>query len=397
MRAARLQTNDLGRADHFFATLLSKENVKEAEKASAVEASKPPQTNGGSLSLRTDAKNRFSDPPAPPPQQPLPEKPDVTRSSPSDPCPPPLKRGNTERSRSGTSTSPTSEESTSQIVSLVEELASARKEIDSQSARMRDLEEMLQKERRARELAEELAKQLEQQSSHAMINGNGEGSSEGSIIEEAFEPPADKAETNPTARGRRAKSPLPNSEPRTNETIQPSSPTSKAVDTKSISTYTSLLEQRMETMLVEMQQLREHLESFKKRAETAESDRDLDRKTLAEMVEKIRSDEPARRSSSTERARSPATSLTPNLSSSSSGVLTNALDPLLQKTGLANGNSSARKIESGRMAAGALSIPPAGQNRSLYHTTPYASMLGVVLIGMGLMAYLNAWQPPKTD
>jgi hypothetical protein len=396
MRAARLQTNDLGRADHFFGTLLSKENVKEAEKASAVEAFKPPQTNGGSLSLRTDAKNRFSDPPAPPPQQPLPEKPDVTRSSPSDSCPPPLKRGNTERSRSGTSISPTGEESTSQIVSLVEALASARKEIDSQSARMRDLEEMLQKERRARELAEELAKQLEQQSSHAKINGNGEGSSEGLIIEEAFEPPADKAE-NPTARGRRAKSPLPNSGPRTNETIQPSSPTSKAVDTKSISTYTSLLEQRMETMLVEMQQLREHMESFKKRAETAEADRDLDRKTLAEMVEKIRSDEPARRSSSTERARSPAASLTQNLSSSSSGVLSNALDPLLQKTGLANGNSSARKTESGRMAAGTLSIPPAGQNHSLYHTTPYASMLGVVLIGMGLMAYLNAWQPPKTD
>jgi len=29
----------------------------------------------------------------------------------------------------------------------------------------------------------------------------------------------------------------------------------------------------------------------------------------------------------------------------------------------------------------------------LIHTLPYASMIGVVILGMGLMAYLNGWQP----
>ena len=221
MRAARLQTNDLGRADNFFGALLSKESIKDAEKPQASESFKSPQSNGGSISVRSDAKNRFSDPPAPPPQQPLPEKPDVTRSSPSDPSPPSLKRGTTERARSGTGLSPTSEESSSQILTLVEALASAKKEIDSQSARMRDLEEMLQKERQARELAEELAKQLELQSSLSKANGHGESSTDGSILNDTFEPPSDKVESAPISLVRRAKSPLHIAESLKKSDLQP--------------------------------------------------------------------------------------------------------------------------------------------------------------------------------
>jgi hypothetical protein len=396
MRAARLQTSDLGRADLFFGALLSKENVKDAEKLPAIEAFKP-QINGGSLSLKTDAKSRFSDPPAPPPQQPLPEKPDVTRSSPSDPSPPPLKRANTERPRSATSSSPTSEESTSQILSLVEALASAKKEINSQSARMRDLEAMLQKERQARELAEQLAKQLEQQSSHASINRRDESSAQDSTMEEAFQPPSDKIQSNPTVRGQRAKSPILNYEFPAKNDPEPNTSTSKAVDTGAISTSTSLLEQRMETMLIEMQQLKEHLESFKKRAETAEAERDVNRKTLAEMVEKIRSKELARESSSAERAPLPAGDMAQNLPDNSSGTLNDVLDILLEKSGPANENIVAEKAKAIKLAAGTLAVPPGAQDDRLYHATPYASMLGVVLIGMGLMAYLNGWQSSKVD
>jgi hypothetical protein len=152
----------------------------------------------------------------------------------------------------------------------------------------------------------------------------------------------------------------------------------------------------METMLIEMQQLRENMETFKKRAETAEAERDRHRKTLAEMVEKIRSEESARRSSSTERAPSPSGGLDKAQPGRSSGALGDTFGPL-QKAGLANGNTSARNVEAARMAAGTLSMPPGVQDQRLYHATPYASMLGVVLIGMGLMAYLNGWQPPKSD
>ena len=397
MRAARLQTNDLGRADHFFGALLSKDSVKDSEKPQAAELFKSPQINGGSISLRSDAKNRFSEPPAPPPQQPLPEKPDVARSSPSDPSPPSLKKTSIERARSGTSVSPTSDESTSQIVSLVEALASAKREIDFQSARMRDLEDMLQKERQARELAEELAKQLEQQSSLAKVNGHGESRAEVSMLEDSFEPPSDQAECTPTSRVQRTKSPSRNAESPKKSELQSSTSTDISVDLEPIGTSTTLFEQRMETMLIEMQQLRENMESFKERAETAEAERDQDRKSLAEMVEKIRSEESARRSSSTERASSPGDGLSEDQVSRKAGALSDTLGPLLQRTFLANDNTSIKKVEVGRITAGTLSMPSATQDPRLYHATPYASMLGVVLIGMGLMAYLNGWHPPKSD
>lgn len=372
MRTARLQTSDLGRADHFFGALLSKENVKDAEKAPLVEPARGPQVNGGSLAFR-DAKPRFSDPPAPPPQQPLPEKPDVARSHGFDPSSPSsLKRTNTERPRSVPSVSPIRQEPTSQIVSLVEALATAKKEIDTQSARMRDLEEMLQKERQARELAEEVAKRFELQSSELKTNGHTKPISGGSVMEEAFEPPSESLETKDGQ----------NSE------------NSKTVDTKSISASTLLLEQRLETMLGEMQQMKEQMESFKQRAETAENDRDADRKTLAEMVEKIRSDESTRPLSSTERARSPLR----KTANGSSGAL-NTLGPMLQKAGLTNGSLVGSKGEADqvRLLAETLARPPDGRDPLLYQATPYASMLGVVLLGMGLMAYMNGWQPPKVD
>ncbi|KAF4624382.1 hypothetical protein G7Y89_g13789 [Cudoniella acicularis] len=375
MRIARLQTNDLGRADTFLGSLVTKDDIKEIDKQSALESIKLPQVNGGSLPFRTDAKPRFSDPPAPPPQQPLPEKPDVARTHNYEPSSPSLKRSNTERPRSVPNVSPVRQESPSQIITLVEALASAKKEIDTQSARMRDLEEMLQKERQARELAEELAKRLESQS-EVKINGHAKAG-EGSIIEEAFEPPSEPID-------------LKDEEPE--QTL----PEVKTVDPTAISDSTLLLEQRLESMLGDMQQLREQMESFKRRAETAESERDANQKTLAEMVEKIRSEEAARRSSSTERARSPSKGL-PSLDLANGQVEElNSAAETLEKAGLANGHAVDSK-EPGRSAVSTLSRPPGIHDPLLYHATPYASMFGVVIIGMGIMAYLNGWQPPKVD
>jgi hypothetical protein len=382
MRAARLQTSDLGRTETFFGSLLSKEDIKQNDKAPVIEVPKAPQVNGNSLPFRTDAKPRFSDPPAPPPQQPLPEKPDVARAHSFEPSSPSLKRTNTERPRSVPNASPVRQEPTSQIINLVEALASAKKEIDLQSARMRDLEEMLQKERQARELAEEAAKRLELLQSEAKANGDVKSSDEGSIVEEAFEPPAEAIEKN-------------------GEDVSEPTTTDDHVDSKAVSESTLLLEKRLEAMLGDMQELRNQMESFKQRAETAESERDADRKTLAEMVEKIRSEESARRSSSTERAGSPTDGdlTAQRLLNGKHESLNAALGPLLQKDGLTNGSAvgSAEGSELGRSAVDTLSRSPSSHPPLLYNTTPYASMLGVVLIGMGVMAYLNGWQPPKVD
>ncbi|KAI9050397.1 hypothetical protein LZ554_005562 [Drepanopeziza brunnea f. sp. 'monogermtubi'] len=372
MREARLQTNELGRTDSFVGSLLSKEDIKEneREKAPLIEAPKLAQINGNSVSFRSDSKPRFSDPPAPPPQQPLPEKPDVARSQVLDPPVPGLKRTNTERPRSGSSASPVRQEPTSQIITLVEALATAKKEIDTQGARLRDLEEMLQKERQAREQAEEVAKRLESRSG-TMTNGERTANEEGSIEEEAFEPPSEPAESSED---------LPMERASTHDTVDPTA----------ISDSTLLLEKRLETMLQDMQQLRDQMDSFRLRAEVAESERDNDRKTLAEMVEKIRSDEMARRSLSTERARSASREL--SAESSQNGKLEVA-NLVAEKRSLPNGSITSDAKDPIKVVVSTLSRPP-GTPLS-HQATPYASMIGVVLLGMGVMAYLNGWQPPK--
>ncbi|RDL35928.1 Cytoplasm to vacuole targeting protein-like protein Vps64 [Venustampulla echinocandica] len=378
MRIARLQTHDLGRADNFLGSLVTKNSLKEIEKQSVGEPVKAPQVNGAVLPFRTDAKPRFSDPPAPPPQQPLPEKPDVTRPHTFEPSSPSLKRSNTERPRSVPNASPVRQESPSQIITLVEALASAKKEIDSQSARLQDLEETLQKERQARELAEELVKRLEAQSE---VKTEAKAH-EGSIIEEAFEPPTENSET----RG---------DEP------EKSAANGKVVDPNAISQSTLLLEKRLESMLGDMQELKDQMESFKQRAETAEAERDAGRTTLAEMVEEIRANEATRRSSSTERTRSLSTAdASPNHAlNGKSDEPRQSLGSLLRKDELVNRNIdlSPEKTEPGGSTINTLSRRPGGRDPLLYHATPYASMLGVVVIGMGIMAYLNGWQPPKVD
>jgi len=374
MRAARLQTADLSRADQFVGTLLSKDNPKENDKSMD---NKAPQVNGAPLSLRTDAKTRFSDPPAPPPQQPLPEKPDVVRHSFDPSSPSSLKRANTERPRSVQSGSPIRQESTNQIISLVQALASAKEEIDNQGARLRDLEDMLQKERQAREVAEEVAKRLESQTAQPTMNGHAESDDRVSILEEAFEPPLESASNN------------------TDEEL------SEQVDTKSISASTLLLEQRLEKMAIEMQQMKEHMESFKLRAEAAEAERDISRLSLAQMVEKIRSEEVVRRSISTERARSSTREPLIELNHLVNGDTEahNAPALVLEKSGMENGSAvcTAEDSKLGVPSTDTLPRPPGGHDPIVYHTTPYASMMGVVLIGMGLMAYLNGWQPPKVE
>ncbi len=376
MRTARLQTNDLGRTEQFFSTLLSKDDIKEAEKSNTNEAPRHTQVNGGSMSFKLDSKPRFSDPPAPPPQQPLPEKPDVTRSHGFDSGTPSLKRSTTERPRSVPNVPHERHESTSQIISLVEALATAKKEIDAQNARMRDLEDMLQKEREARETAETLAKRLEIESSSSKMNGFAKIGMEGSILEEAFEPPSENL-------------------PEKNELSQDTGDESPATAV-SVEASTTKLQERLDLMMAEMREMREHMESYRKRAETAEAERDSDRKTLAEMVEKIRSDEQARRLSSIERGRSLSkkaqTAAMPVLADGEEAI-SDTIPPStkanMQDDKAADDTIAADVLEN--PLAVALSRPP-GSDHLLYNSAPYASMLGVVLIGMSIMAYMNGWQ-----
>ncbi|KAJ3562091.1 hypothetical protein NPX13_g8696 [Xylaria arbuscula] len=350
MRNARLQSQDLGRTDHFVHALLGKEDVKDIDKADVPEPTKP-VVNGGAVSFRSDGKTRFSDPPAPPPQQPLPEKPDI----------PSLKRGITERAKPHSQNmSPIRHEGNgSQILQLTEALTSAKREIESQSTRVRDLEEMLHRERQARELAEDLArrleKHLEETSSGVAVPSSSHAEAEEAPLNSAFEAPNEQVGSTDFS-----DTPMLDGD-------QSTAPNAEVIEAR--------------------------------RAETAESERDSQRKTLAEMALQIRQDAEARELFDREsmlkglqskghtdqneaNTNSDAVNLSSPNSSSSRRVSSNSLDrPTLSQAATITPSTAQTPTET---------ITP---NQFLINSIPYTSMIGVVLIGVGLMAYINGWQP----
>lgn len=371
MRNARLQGQDLGRTNQFIHTLLSKDDVKDLEKPEPSEPARPQHmVNGNGKPFRSDPKARFSEPPAPPPQQPLPEKPDAAS----------LKRGPTERPRVGASNaSPVRSENPSQILQLTEALNNAKKDFDSQTMRMRELEEMLQKERVARELAEDMAKRLEE-SANARLNG---------IVSSAPEPPLAEE----TAVG---ESTEPKEE--TQEDNEESETAAKKV--------AAALQARIDSMDAQMLELREQMTHWKQRCESAEAERDADRKTLAEMVVQLRAEEERRIAQEKARSRSrgrrtegqpevePATSA---LSSSKGTSSTGQLDGSTVTDATPEEEPTLSRANTVTPLTPGTTTTTSG--RQLQASLPYASAVSVVLIGMGLMAYLNGWQapPPRVE
>jgi hypothetical protein len=391
MRTARLQTQDLGRANHFINALLSKDDIKDMEILEAPDAPKHQLVNGNGLSfIRADNKARFSDPPAPPPQQPLPEKPDV----------PSLKRGITERPKTSVSSanvSPVRQDgNVSQILQLTEDLNNAKRKLETQTSKMRDLEEMLNKERHARELAEELARRLEEAAA-AKANGAAvkpEQVEEPTLVlEEAFEPPTES---------------LASPEADTPTNAIPETP-SAAPEVENIEASPTQLHSQLESMVLEMKDLQQQLEIYKSRAETAEAERETDRKTLAEMALQIRRDAELREEMARENSLSFSSSRTSEKSETGS-VTSDDSGAMVQTPSTESGTSAGQALAEGSHDAPTLSrantitpfTPPGGRlahNEVLASSVPYASMLGVVLLGMGLMAYINGWQPqpPRLD
>ncbi|KAM0323193.1 hypothetical protein ACHAPQ_008782 [Fusarium lateritium] len=370
MRNARLQAQDLGRTNQFVHTLLSKDDLKDLEKPDGLEQPKPqPIVNGMGTPFRADPKARFSDPPAPPPQQPLPEKPDV----------PSLKRGPTERPKSGPPNSPVRPDNLSQIVQLTEALNNAKRDIDSQTARMRELEEMLQKERLAREEAEDLAKRLEES---ATIHMN--GSAVPGEMESSVEPEVSDDETT-----------VP--EYPEHEVTDEATP---AVDTAQETA--AHLQTWIDVMESQMRDMKEQMEEWKQRCETVETERDADRKTLAEMVVQLRAEEALREAAEKRaRSRSRKRDTEANGDVHHSGVSKSSPGDAEADEPVANDAASDAPTLSR-----ANTITPSsqkgvvrGQDQRLQAALPYASVIGVVLFGMGLMAYINGWQaePPRPE
>lgn len=325
---------------------------------------------------RVDPISRFSDPPAPPPQQPLPEKPDAARRQSQEAPNAPLKRSDTEKpTKVGTANSPVSRES-SQILSLIEALSTAKKELDAQGARVRELEDLLRQERSARESAEERARKLEEHTAKE---------AQRSEVEAAFEPSVDQADKSVAKEPKAEKvSEVDN----VKEPVEMAQSEVKDEKTSFLEAHSQQLQQRLDSMVVELAEMKQQVEIFKQRAEKAEEETVEVRKSLSEMIETLRREREAAQAAVTK---------------SNDGVSQNSDEPFTSEKEATSSDGSDSVVPSQHdispanikeleNTATALATKRRRHHHLLEQSTPYASMLGVVLLGVGLMAYLNGWQ-----
>ena len=218
------QSQDLARAKQSIEAMLSGkvESPTKDPKSSSEKSSRP-----SPIKSKTDLKAHFSEPPAPPPSAPLPEKPDVAKALADPLIQPILKRSDTARPTSE-SNSPTRTDHSSDILRLCEELKLAKGQLNNQSERMKTLEDELAQERTARETAEERAQRLEE--------GERRDSPRDNVSNESEE-----------------------AEPMGKEVTDYSPPN---------------LQVQLDRLRTSMDEMKQQMEAYRRRAETAEAERD---------------------------------------------------------------------------------------------------------------------------
>lgn len=347
MRAAKQQAQDLEQARTYLTAILPADGgPPKLPQSNGKDSSQPTKAaNGRVKPPRLDHPARIPDLPGSPPQQPLPERPDsvkVTTPS-SAPFIGLLKRENTTKPLvNGVTNSPSGPQA-SQILSLIESLNEAKKQIESQGSKVKELEDMLKQERQAREAAEDKVKRLEETTSSKAMSSE--------------------------------KEPVVVEEPKAEEVISP--PTQ---DTQK----ESELQQRIDMMLSEMQMMQKNIEQTTQRAEHAEAEKS----TLVDMIEKYRkqnqgsgNDEIVEKNEE----EPSSTSKTPSTEEQQ--------DIMLKDARQTNGHVRSPKLPQQLQQAVTMALQQQQQDGEIpAQYAPYVSMVGVVLIGVGLMAYLNSWQ-----
>ena len=353
-----------------------------------------------------DPLSPFSHPPAPPPQQPLPEKPDsASLGIPSALAGGLLRRADTERASPSVSPSRT-DGAGSQILTLVEALETAKQQLDSQGKQVERLEGLLVKERKARESAEERAKSL--------LEGRGPPTSPnetGNLDQDAFEPPADTVELENREQymtnGYQYHLDDDNLSTASTSTMNSAPEALKHVPNDHAEISTSRLQSMLDVMTHEMNQMKTLMESYRQRAEGAEEEK----KTLAQMVESIRAQQHSHSALSSSSAKDFSGS---DLGSDHSGnnPLATSRSPPTPPADRSSRNSSGSDLAHRRLSAGDVISGPLPEFKAELERTvstvlqqqqrhggglaaqsaPYASMVGVVLIGVGIMTWINGWQ-----
>lgn len=302
-----------------------------------------------------------------------------------------LRRSDTERPKLTSSISSPNKSSVNgagvgdqlQITQLVEALNAAKKELEAHNTKLKEVEDMLAQERQARESAEERAHRLEMERKD----------SKASSPEHENQNPA---EMNGSVFAKSSES-IP-------EIDKSFDPLQTATPSEDPSTK---LQQRLDHVLGEMNQMKTDMEKYRTRAEKAEEASTRDRKTLAEMIEKVRQDEEKRAAQTASRGRrSRSTSTFDSSATTLDGTEESFAEisaktekgqeevpELFRKVGMQNG----RPVTPEQMKQLQATFDQALATRrrrgeQMAQIMPFASIVGVVVAGVTLMAYLNGLQ-----
>ena len=406
LHLAKQQAQELQRTQELFDHLLNLEVVRkepDIKTAEVVESAGHSPIIDSGVALEASQFQSMPHHPLPPPAKHITIVPEndilqedviapVNNISPPSPVAPPPKQ----------SPKSTIAEPPQHLFSLITQLRDARSELEAKSAKVRDLEDLLRKEREAREMVEAQLEKASHITSHSL----------GSDREDIEDIPDDISVAGSEA------------------TVVASGDTldegdhSQEEEAKSAATAAAeaatMWQKRVEAMMAELQTAKAEIERYKKRVRTAEEEGEQSRRTLMEMIAKIRADEEKRQrkemremSVQTEKKNSDGPAKN-KLMMVSCGVQAG-----LAGDTLANGSEVLDAIGNGTMnfPDGASMIrgekhlqgcyrdcqqqfqnSPTGmvkteEKRSMMkESVPYVSIVGVVVIGVSIMAILNNWQ-----
>ena len=146
----------------------------------------------------------------------------------------------------------------------------------------------------------------------------------------------------------------------------------------------------------EIDETKSQMEKYRRRAEDAEEARD----GLAQMVERIRrreidvkeNDRTGERRNSSEDFTQTETDAYADDQDEISEAQNNAMKSKASSELNGSLTQSRKELQDLQIAAASALARSNHRTDRLMQSAPYASMLGVVLLGVGMMAYLNGWQ-----
>lgn len=411
LHAAKQQAQELQRTQEFFDHLLNLEVVRkgpEIKKAEVESAGESPMIDSG-VALDAGQFRNIPHRPLPPPAKHITVTPEAEKSgsegkppvhdiSPPSPVSPPLKR-----SPKNTLTEPPQH-----LILLVAQLRDARLELEAKSLRVKDLEDLLRREREARAMAEAQLQVAAHMPTNELGTDNIENMNEIDMPDDVSVAGSDITVIDSKD---------------SKESDKKSTAAAAAAAANAATEAAAMWQKKLEETMAQLKAAQAENETYKKRWKAAEEEGQQSKRTLMEMVAKLRADEEKRQkemketSVQTERKNadgflrgkpvmvSCGVQTEPDRDEDNEGevfpgAIANATVKAVNGPLVIGGGKHMqnRHRDPGNQQQQLQNLPTemvknAGEKRSMVkESVPYVSIVGVVVIGVSIMVILNSWQ-----